>query len=296
MQYASMPSATSTRVDSSSKHIQACKVQHDLILMLSGVRTPDELHHDKMRYCMHKDEIVLCVSKPMFPDKCIVSAPAHAYPPVVTTLAGVDPLTKRFLFYLMHTAKGPRDVGAAYSELVAAAHAKGVEVPRAVDNLPYFRTVGVALGQAFASPMSGDTVASVMIGGLRTVRNGAFEVYCGDILQWYWDGEEGMFLQPTAERDPHADLDINAVVSGGDLAPGSLRAPGGEAARKRKFGEENAAWPGARGQAKTDLALVKPYVYTDRVCFFDRMRVFAKALCDARPYDMVDIMISRQSL
>ena len=289
-----MPSTTSTRVDSSSKHVQACKVQHDLLLMLSGVRTPDELHHDKMRYCMHKDEIVLCVSKPMFPDKCIVSAPAHAYPPVVTTLAGVDPLTKNFLFYLMHTAKGQRDVGAAYEKLVVTAHARGVEIPQAVNNLPYFRTIGVALGQAFASPMSGDTVASVMIGGLRTVRNGAFEVYCGDILQWYWDGEEGMFL-PSAERNHTVHLDISDVVSR-DLPTGGFHASGGETARKRKFGEENAAWPGARGQAKTDLALVKPYVHTDRGFFFDRMRVFAKALCDARPYDMVDIMISRQSL
>ena len=33
--------------------------------------------------------------------------------------------------------------------------------------------------------MAGDTMVTVMIGGLRTVMNGDFEVFTGDLIQWY---------------------------------------------------------------------------------------------------------------
>jgi hypothetical protein len=36
-------------------------------------------------------------------------------------------------------------------------------------------------------------MTSVMIGGLRTVMNGDFEIYCGDVIQWYWPFEKDCF-------------------------------------------------------------------------------------------------------
>lgn len=49
----------------------------------------------------------------------------------------------------------------------------------------YF-AVGYANTQGFAHPNTGDTMTSVMIGGLRTVMNGDFEVFAGDLVQFYW--------------------------------------------------------------------------------------------------------------
>ena len=47
------------------------------------------------------------------------------------------------------------------------------------DALPEFRCQGVALGQAFASPLTGDAVATVLVGGMMTVMNGHFEMFAG---------------------------------------------------------------------------------------------------------------------
>jgi hypothetical protein len=44
----------------------------------------------------------------------------------------------------------------------------------------YANTVG------YAHPNTGDTMTSVMIGGLRTVLNGDFEIFAGDLVQFYW--------------------------------------------------------------------------------------------------------------
>ena len=49
----------------------------------------------------------------------------------------------------------------------------------------YF-TVGYANTLGYAHPNSGDTMTSVMIGGLRTVMNGDFEIFAGDLVQFYW--------------------------------------------------------------------------------------------------------------
>ena len=40
--------------------------------------------------------------------------------------------------------------------------------------MPFFTAQGYALGTAWASQQTGDTVASVLIGGMQTVMNGAF--------------------------------------------------------------------------------------------------------------------------
>jgi hypothetical protein len=56
-----------------------------------------------------------------------------------------------------------------------------------IKSLPEFRCQGVALGQAWASYLSGDTVASVLVGGMMTVLNGHFAMHTGDEVQWYFD-------------------------------------------------------------------------------------------------------------
>jgi hypothetical protein len=49
----------------------------------------------------------------------------------------------------------------------------------------YF-AVGYANTLGWAHANSGDTMTSVMIGGLRTVQNGDFEIFAGDLVQFYW--------------------------------------------------------------------------------------------------------------
>ena len=46
--------------------------------------------------------------------------------------------------------------------------------------------VGYANTVGFAHANTGDTMTSVMIGGLRTVMNGDFEIFPGDLVQFYW--------------------------------------------------------------------------------------------------------------
>ena len=62
-----------------------------------------------------------------------------------------------------------------------------------IENMLEFYVVGVSLGTAWAHPSSGDTVASVMIGGLRTVQNGAFPVHTNDLICIYFDDERDLF-------------------------------------------------------------------------------------------------------
>lgn len=62
-------------------------------------------------------------------------------------------------------------------------------IKQVLDNMLEQYFVGVSLGLAYAHPHSGDTVCSVMVGGLRTVLNGHFQVHTGDLLMFYFDAE-----------------------------------------------------------------------------------------------------------
>lgn len=61
--------------------------------------------------------------------------------------------------------------------------------------------VGVSLGLAYAHHNSGDTVGSVMIGGLRTIPNGAFPIHTNDLLMWYFDDELPLFEKDGSRID-----------------------------------------------------------------------------------------------
>ena len=67
-----------------------------------------------------------------------------------------------------------------------------------VDYVP----VGFANTLGWAHPNTGDTMTSVMIGGLRTVMNGDFELFTGDLVQWYWPFEVDCF-QIDGRRKPY---------------------------------------------------------------------------------------------
>lgn len=115
-----------------------------------------------------------------------------AYPSVIVTLASMDPAARKWIAvhnflvrdytesatlkgtYLNVIQNSSNPMFTPNPDLQNAARAFGsIDLDRRkriryqIDNLLEFYFVGVALGQAFAHPHSGDTVASVMIGGLR---------------------------------------------------------------------------------------------------------------------------------
>lgn len=326
--------ATGTRVDSAAKHIMACKV--DTRLLSCWLANPENdainlLHSEKMKWCMHKDEVVLNTSKNN------LDIAVKAYPMVITTVGDIKPEVKEFLktlygkssasdFHTLHdlktsTSANPADVEAL--KKAAGLDTAALPGPRnppeeqwnpikqQIASLPDFRCQGIALGQAWASYLSGDTVASVLVGGMVTVQNGHFTMHTGDLVQWYFDFEQEQFdytnrnthgcrLPPrqnnTADRNKkrEAYMDERLYGSKPTLGKGSFKAPGSVVRIKSyHMHTVNATVqgpPGGGAPAPQTRELFKQDHWGDKI------RVFAKCISGGRPFDMVDIMLMTQSL
>jgi hypothetical protein len=186
MAAASLGSATGSRVDSAAKHTMACKVDTKFFrcaLGLGGEFADNILHQNKMKYVMQKDEIVMNTTK-----KFLSVPGSQAYPLVTTTLGDFNEgLMPKFLLWLYSSdsadifIKRSSKTCLERDALMQAGAAEG-QWPifqTRLHYLPEFRCQGVALGQAFASHISGDTVATVLVGGMVTVMNGHFEMFAG---------------------------------------------------------------------------------------------------------------------
>lgn len=95
----SLASATNTRVDSASKHIVPCKVNTDYMASLVDGNVDNrmrELQINKMKYCMHKDDVVIGLGRPMF-GSSINSSKKKAYPSVIVTLASMENYARRWI-------------------------------------------------------------------------------------------------------------------------------------------------------------------------------------------------------
>lgn len=315
--------ATGTRVDSAAKHIMACKVDTRLLACWLPDDTKDQvntLHADKMKWCMHKDEIVLNTSKNN------VDVAVKAYPMVVTTVGDMKPEVKEYIKALyasrsasefftrqnLHDSNEPNDLAAL--KLLAG-------TPRLTDDdftpirnqistLPDFRCQGIALGQAWASYLSGDTVASVLVGGMVTVQNGHFTMHTGDLVQWYFDFEQDAYDK--------SNKNTNGARLG--FRAGNGAADGGTVRRQNYMDERlygSAPTLGKGSYKKSDSVVrIKSYrmhtvnsltrlappaagnarEYFAQDHYGDKIRVFAKCVSGGRPFDAVDIMLMTQSL
>lgn len=304
----SLGTATGTRVDSAAKHIMACKVDTRLLMhMLADNSDPQNaLHNEKMKYCMHKDEIVLNTTSTN--DNNVT-----AYPMVVSTLGDISQEAQRAIttLYRIHDAthffskqdqlKNSKntDVSAHICDYDSAnpQHKdKWNRILRQLTALPNFRCQGVALGQAWASYLSGDTVASVLVGGMVTVLNGHFTMHTGDLVQWYFDFEQNEFV--------HVNKNNGFRI---DQTPSNLSSKRTKYMDERVFG--NSVKTGRHsGQKNTNAVVrIKSYkmkqiqtdnhqalVHIDH--YGDKIRVFAKCISGGRPFDTVDIMLMTQSL
>ena len=176
--------------------------------------------------------------------------------------------------------------------------------------------VGFANTLGYAHAYSGDTMTSVMIGGLRTVMNGDFEIFAGDLVQFYWAFEKDDFEQD-GRRKAYQDIwetsgkPNNLDPSFSLIRPSRKRGAGGEPAGEG--GAQGANWQtpedaqirqahynlsyGQRRDKQKIVAKIKPYFRDDEnPRLMDWYRVFGVAIASARPNEMCDIKIARQSM
>ena len=329
----SLANATGTRVDSACKHHQQCRVSTDNLLeMIEPKNEIREINRNKYRYCVHKDELALGVATPWKPNESRKRS-NNAYPRVVSNLGMIDIENPKFrdcakmIKYLYHYALSIRDK----EDIIKWFGRKGDTAESFKDHpnnyfprikpdqenplahfLPImcdFTAMGYAQTLGWASSDSGDTMTTVMVGGMRTVKNGDFEVRTGDLIMWYWPFERDCFEQDGSRKPiiyscirewkeengkmvyEVSHINMDPAISQEHMPAWNLTKP--EEIRK----EMSERTYGARPNEPKIVAKIKPYRKDyENPRLYDHLRVFAVAMSAARPYDDVDIKISRQSL
>ena len=323
MSFPGIAAATGTRVDSAAKHTMACKVNEPLMMQwcCDQVNSRSHLHNHKMKYCVHKNDLVLNCGQQLNRNGTIIH-PNKAYPAVVSNLGDMSEESKKVLLWLYHNAKTAQEFitnkqrihtyakeissGGSRSKLINPENR--TKVAGELTNLPYFTAQGYALGVAYASVLSGDTVSSILIGGMQTVMNGHFECRAGQLIQWYFDFESECFERETSQKPPRNTVYAGMRRSdrfddiGSDMKPSTYVPNEKETKRKsfieRELGSMDAYPIGGIGDRKSNIAYPKPYMLRDNgeEHYPDRIRIFAKCISGARPHEMVDIMMMTQSL
>ena len=315
----SIGAVTGTRVDTSCRHNQQCRVSTDDMLQFTlPQRDQDELQRQKYRYCIHKDEFVVGIARPWVPNEARKRA-NNAYPRVISNLGALQlsndgKYILMMINYMNHYARSIAErkkiidwfkTPAAAGVAAHPPYFTALEKPQLVNYIHCISDmipVGYANTIGYAHPNTGDTMVTVNIGGLRTVQNGDFEVFTGDILQWYWPFELDCF-KPNGERKkyldewngdvppnvpPGFDPDARAVTSF------NTRSLDPAADTRRDFAARQYGQPADRPKV---VARIKPYWRDDQnPRIYDTYRVFAIAISCARPHEAVDIKISRQAV
>ncbi len=303
---------TSTRIESAAKHHVAVRVDFERMLSWVGY-DQTVLQKEKMKWCMHKDDLVIGCSRPVRQNEPQRgSARNKAYPSVVVTLAKMEPAAVNYLVALYHNCRtfAERDrfivaVERASDRWVGASQGGRDVALKQIQEMPEFYFLGVSVGLAYAHPNSGDNVASALIGGLVTIMNGAFPIQGGDYVQWYWEAERPCF-QANGHRWPEL---IGAGGNAAQVTSDDVTAwlgnhhmdPSRQEEKRRKFydrgnGNFSTAYDGVV-MGKQQVAYPKPFRYQDdQERIADRLRVFGRALSSARPFEMCDVMVCRQSM
>lgn len=302
---ASLAQSTSTIIESGCKHIIPVRVSMETMLQFVDedrhTRMRGEIFQkDKYKYCANKDDLLLCVDGHLLPQlKNTPITGKQAYPPVVSNLGDIPDAVKKFL---CHVYSGDEDslnlllgvsgdatktVETFYDDFVDKKSLSFDDFLAKIRNLPLLRFMGFSCGMGHVHPNNGDTVVSSYVGGMTTVRNGAFPVKAGDLVMWYFDFEydyfdkDGSRVQSELDDEELDDFQENPRYKNMRAQNGWLQKPGVPV---------SASTPSLRG-AKHNIFLPKPYK-PDRTCNpMDTIRVFARALGNARPWDMMDLKI-----
>jgi hypothetical protein len=261
-----------TRIESGARHMLQIRVDkerfvHGLQSKNDGATdAEEELRRNKHRYSMTKDEMVLCTSRNLV-DRGVLNNRTHPYPKGITTWYGLcDTHVDKFVDLMRIVDE--REYYEQLREIMRSSELNKF------GGIPALRCMGYSVGTAYASELNGDTIAAVQIGGLISVQNGAFPFHTGDLVQWYFhEKEEKEFDQKDGKR-----------IAGGGQQP---QAPD---ARERFYLRNT----GITQNTKQKMFLPKPY-HPENATYGDKLRIFAKCLSAAAPYERVDIMICRQS-
>lgn len=305
----SLGTMTGTVVDSAAKHIRQCKVNTDLMGVWSSCN-PQELHQNRYKYITHKDDLVLNVTQKI---GRALSNKVDVYPSVVSTFADIDTNAQCAMMWLYDSDRPQsflakvaalggndtpaRDRATAQIDTWAAHHisstAFNIVAPEKkskfdsfIARLPYLQAQGYAQTIGYASAVSGDTVLSVLIGGIVTVRNGHFPMRCGQAVQWYFNFEKDLF------SSQH-----NAAIGAGEWDIGSRLAAVVPGAEPLPLTDRRGKMEGH--PLRTLFALPKPYVIsstTGNEHYGDKIRIFARCIGGGGAHEMVDLQLMTQSL
>mgnify|MGYP006908599554 CR=1 FL=1 len=288
MASASIGTRLGTRIETGSRHNLQCRLDkarfvHGLSYRDSAAgaagaapaakctNADEELRRNKVKYMMHKDELVVCTSHNLLGAGTFQKR-SLPYPHVITTYAGLADAT---IDYFVDLCK--LDAAAYWARIKSdATTPTGDEMKK---ETPDLRAMGYSMGVAYAHPHSGDTIGTVQIGGLITVQNGAYEMHTGDLVQWYvQDKEEQHFNADTGKR---ANASSQNVVMD-NRQQHYMRNSGFQTPNNRQCGKDSVFLP-------------KPY-HPDGASYMDKLRVFAKCVSSAGKFEKVDILICTQSL
>lgn len=338
----SLASATNTRVDSACKHHHQCRVStDDLLGMMVPANDVEELKRNKYKYCAHKDELIVGVGRPWAPEESRKKM-NNAYPRVISNLGMMDGKSgdsstfQKMIIYMYHYCcslddkkniirwfksnrytppdgiQGDADV-LYFKHHDVGGENKLIENTHAWLSKMYdYTTMGYSQTLGYAHPTVGDTMTTVMIGGMRTVMNGDFPVENGDEIQWYWPFEKDCFHKDGTRKKfetnhgwhddgTYIPCNVNPMLEWRIDNQGEIVVSNSEALTLSKDAEQrhqyhNKIYGQPIGKEKI-VAFIKPYYKDyDHPRMYDQMRVFARAIGSCRPHEMCDIKISRQSL
>ena len=333
----SLAQATNTRLDSACKHIQQCRVSTDDMMRFVGDDS-EELVRNKYRYCIHKDELVVGVGRPWDPRTVLKRTSNSAYPKVISNLGALSDkadtwVALNMIRFMNHYARtigerqniidffernrhvpgsiiAPDGSRVDMSSMETFKNDKGlVHTKRFLPFMYDYFTVGFANTIGYAHANSGDTMTSVMIGGLRTVMNGDFEIFPGDLVQFYWTFERDDFMQ-SGRRKPYLNIWDGKTPCNVDP---SVTLTGKDSRKRDSSGQLLPSWTvekdaqvrqahynlsyGQRPDKTKIVAKIKPYFRDDEnPRLMDWYRIFGIAIASARPNEMCDIKIARQSM
>jgi hypothetical protein len=298
MAHSSIGNMTNTLIETGSRHMQQCRTNYDVLLSMAGEKE-DELINDDDKWCMAKDELVVSCGKHII-NNAPITATKYAYPSVITTLGDLSDEQKCSIASYYHFLGDATKVEDNFKTIN-----KGVVIKTddsKTMQMRNFMPVGYSVGHACAHPAKGDTVASVQIGGLRTVINGAFEVQTNDLIQMYIPDAEHLLFDKEGGRLAIDRKAFKDQLEGKSVKNPAVKTDSVTNQRKNFYSRGNGIKGGINSstRVKTGVFSIKPYLEcsneNQHQYSGDKMRVFAKAVSSARPFEPVDIMISRQSL
>ena len=287
-------------MDSAAKHQIAVKTSYEHLLSWVGYEQV-VLQKEKHAFAVGKDDLVVGVGKPVRKnERGRGNQQNKAYPSVVATLARMDQSARNYLIMLLHDPSTHQERDALINNIERFPERWDPNMSevakKQISEMPDFYFCGYSVGFAYAHPLSGDTQCTSMIGGMRTVLNGAFEVNTGDMIQWYWEAETNCFDADGKRHDPINDRRSHAVNAFLDGHNKNLSMD--EARRKAFYDRGNGAYANVKYDAKKEIAYPKSLKHgrDGKKRLSDQTRVFGRAMSSARRFEFFDIMICRQSM